>query len=591
MNHTASLKIHRIKKYGHLHLPTLIISLAVSLCAVILLGSTLKASQRDKAILEAEAELTNLSQIITLCTNATNAMAKVVSFGEGDISDFTVLAQEIFDENPILQSVQIAPAGKVSYIYPEQGNEAGKIDLFADPNRRAESLKARDSGKLVIAGPFTLKQGGFGIAVRQPVYLKKGDLFSFWGFAIVIVKMDTLLEKAGFNSIGEFGYQYLLTADVNEEEVYVSGNEAVRRSGIHISREIGGKKWDMYVKESILWQIQILYYGIALLLLLDSFIFSWLRGRNLTLSDKNLTDPLTGIRNRRGFNHALQDMLESDSVSRGYLIAIDINNFKAVNDLYGHDCGDVLLQSFAEEIKCFVGNAGEVSRNGGDEFQIMLRNPDKKWDERLAEFFNGPHQYLYDGISYTYYASAGSVVYPDQERGIRELYRKADLALYCAKASRESKYLRFSDEMLAEPREQTGFNFNDIVTGVPCAMLMYRADEGEEILYANEACVSMFGCESLEDFMKLTRGSFKTLVYPDDVAWAEECIRQQQADPDNNHRDYLEYRIRTKDGHIRLVTDIGRLINHEYYGMVYYVFLLDTEEQRKIRTICRRHDG
>lgn len=135
-------------------------------------------------------------------------------------------------------------------------------------------------------------------------------------------------------------------------------------------------------------------------------------------------------------------MLESDSVSRGYLIVIDINNFKAVNDLYGYDCGDVLLQSFAEEIKCFVGNAGEASGKSGDEFRIMLRNPDKKWDERLAEFFNGSHQYLYDGISYTHYASAGCAVYPDRERGTRELYRKADLALYCAKTSQISEVFR-----------------------------------------------------------------------------------------------------------------------------------------------------
>ena len=70
-----------------------------------------------------------------------------------------------------IESVQLAPDGVVTDIYPAEGNEAGKIDLIHDKDRGESSCYARDNHTVITQGPFELKQGGYGIAVRNPVYL------------------------------------------------------------------------------------------------------------------------------------------------------------------------------------------------------------------------------------------------------------------------------------------------------------------------------------------------------------------------------------------------------------------------------------
>ncbi len=67
-----------------------------------------------------------------------------------------------------IESVQLAPNGVVTDIYPADGNEAGKIDLLHDKDRGKISCYARDNHTIITQGPFELKQGGYGIAVRNP---------------------------------------------------------------------------------------------------------------------------------------------------------------------------------------------------------------------------------------------------------------------------------------------------------------------------------------------------------------------------------------------------------------------------------------
>lgn len=94
-----------------------------------------------------------------------------------------------------VESIQLAPAGIVTDIYPADGNEAGKIDLIHDKERGEISIYARDHHTIVTQGPFELKQGGYGIAVRNPIYLKdeNGQEY-FWGFTIVILRVPDIFQ-------------------------------------------------------------------------------------------------------------------------------------------------------------------------------------------------------------------------------------------------------------------------------------------------------------------------------------------------------------------------------------------------------------
>ncbi|ETX12672.1 hypothetical protein MUS1_01385 [Marinomonas ushuaiensis DSM 15871] len=86
-------------------------------------------------------------------------------------------------------------------------------------------------------------------------------------------------------------------------------------------------------------------------------------------------DPLTSLFNRRGFKVHMTQYIKNwqDHHQPFSLINVDINQFKKVNDEYGHAVGDLLLQRIADYLKNIVGNGGEVSRWGGDEFLILVK--------------------------------------------------------------------------------------------------------------------------------------------------------------------------------------------------------------------------
>lgn len=101
-----------------------------------------------------------------------------------------------------------------------------------------------------------------------------------------------------------------------------------------------------------------------------SRIASRLRGARLQALEQALTDPLTGLRNRRGFDRALE-RLGAAGQPFG-LIHVDLDHFKAVNDRYGHLSGDRVLVAMAHRLRNVVRDADAVARIGGDEFVVLL---------------------------------------------------------------------------------------------------------------------------------------------------------------------------------------------------------------------------
>ena len=100
--------------------------------------------------------------------------------------------------------------------------------------------------------------------------------------------------------------------------------------------------------------------------------------RTTELSRISKLDPLTELYNRRGFEvHMVEYMQQWHEQKQPFgLINIDVNKFKAINDLYGHGVGDFVLKKIAAHLVDVVGQKGEVSRWGGDEFLILLKQID-----------------------------------------------------------------------------------------------------------------------------------------------------------------------------------------------------------------------
>lgn len=155
-------------------------------------------------------------------------------------------------------------------------------------------------------------------------------------------------------------------------------------------------------------------------------------GRVRILSDEAMTDPLTGLSNRRGFTTLAGQYLFTEGHS---LIALDIDYFKRINDTYGHDAGDRVLRDIGRMIKEFCRSTDIVSRFGGEEFIIFLPFTDLEESRRTAERIrNGVQQTQFPGVG-SVTLSAGVTSKDRHICTLEQLINRADAALYDAKRS------------------------------------------------------------------------------------------------------------------------------------------------------------
>ncbi len=166
-------------------------------------------------------------------------------------------------------------------------------------------------------------------------------------------------------------------------------------------------------------------------------------------------DPLTLLPNRRllmdRLDHAL--LTSSRSAQHGAIFFIDLDNFKLLNDTWGHEQGDKLLQQVASRLKERVRKSDTVARLGGDEFVVMiegLHENSKKAaqqanieGEKIMNALNEP--YLVNNANFHSTPSVGLTLFMGHQIPVRELLRRADMAMYQAKSAGRNS-LRFFDE-------------------------------------------------------------------------------------------------------------------------------------------------
>lgn len=163
-----------------------------------------------------------------------------------------------------------------------------------------------------------------------------------------------------------------------------------------------------------------------------------LRQQKEQLHNMALRDPLTGLANRHLLEkHARQAVMHADVEGQHMaVIVIDLDNFKPVNDRYGHDVGDELLQVIAKRLKQAVRGGDMVSRLGGDEFVVVLDSVNKSSDiEAICDkLFNRITEPVCLGeLELTIEASIGVAVFPEDGVQSDVLLRNADMAMYEAK--------------------------------------------------------------------------------------------------------------------------------------------------------------
>ena len=149
------------------------------------------------------------------------------------------------------------------------------------------------------------------------------------------------------------------------------------------------------------------------------------------------SDPLTGVLNRRGFEReAAQRLSHSSDDASGALLFIDLNDFKQINDEYGHAAGDQLLKISVGRLQQSLRSNDIIGRLGGDEFVVLVPDADPHVAEsmaiRLTSTLEQPYRIA--GRDLICAASIGLALYPDHANTLTGLMRAADAAMYRAKA-------------------------------------------------------------------------------------------------------------------------------------------------------------
>ena len=567
-----------------------LIVLLLGMCLVVFIVYKTDTHEKEQRYTTAQLNVSTygerIKNEITNGMEITDTLKQVLISENGKINQFDTIAGNLISDS--VESIQLAPEGVVTDIYPAEENEAGKIDLLHDKDRSRISCYARDNHTIITQGPFELKQGGYGIAVRNPVYLKdKNGQKYFWGFTIVILRVPDIFSNS-IRALSNFGYEYRLS---KTETPWSSAYKVVYQSDGHMTLPssynftIGKENWKFEVTPENGWRNNTLIVTVstiftAITLLLSGLTRVWLVSKENKNKFQILahTDSLTGIYNRCGFDEAAEKMIDRNPKTHFVSALLDIDDFKFINDIYGHAYGDKALKNLADSMKTFFPPDTLLGRNGGDEFCLLLPNytcEDAK--ELLLQFTRLPKTFSYKGKEQPFNISLGYAEYPTFASSHSQLMRCADAALYAIKLHGKNGCMAYREGLQSGVRKQLGFAFKDVSEHLPGAFIIYKADkDDDELFYANHEFLHMTGYKDMDELFRLTKKSFRNLIREDEQQMIESSIWEQI--DSGNENDYIHFHLRKADGSNLSVLDHGRIVESQQYGKVFYVLFTDWED-------------
>lgn len=545
---------------------------------------------RDHAVRQAELNAqvysAELKNDFDMGISATEILEEVLINTGGHLSDFPELARKHM--RSYIGSIQLAPDGVVTDIFPMEGNEGGLIDLLHDPDRGPAAQYAVEHDVVAMQGPFALKQGGMGIAVRNPVFLtdENGERH-FWGFTIVIIKAQELFQFS-FESLESFGYDYRLsatTSPVNQEQKVVLASSEYLDRPAETTFQKGECTWTLEVAPKYGWTVSresaaISIIGAVLVLLLTASV----AGLQVTVAQRKRmkllseTDPLTGLSNRKVLVERVDAFLADSPNSAATEVFLDIDDFKIINDLYGHDIGDEALKNLSRNLVRAFGPKAVVSRTGGDEFGVFLPGMSAEQAEGLIRNASAMDQTFTtaQGKTYTYTISMGYADYPVQGKTREELSRNVDSALYNVKLNGKHGCQRYVPGMVKQSREQLGFSQKDLLKSLPGAGFICHAKD-TCILYANDDLIRLLECGDLEDFNRSYQGMVRNIICSSDF---ERVMRERNEKLEKVPEGgciQCRFRIVTKTGRLRSMLAEARFRHNEVFGDLFFVTALELE--------------
>jgi len=190
----------------------LALGLLISSAVVWQMQANDRQARRNQIYIQASDHASAIQYNLDRALSAVYALATLVQQTRGHISNFDATAETMLTYYPGVSILILAPGGVISNAVPLAGNEkAIGLDLLKDPVMRAETELARATGKLTLAGPLPLRQGGLGLVARMPLFLADDTQQPvFWGFTNVVLRLPQALASAHLPELEQRNLAYRL---------------------------------------------------------------------------------------------------------------------------------------------------------------------------------------------------------------------------------------------------------------------------------------------------------------------------------------------------------------------------------------------
>ena len=343
-----------------------------------------------------------------------------------------------------IRNIGIIENTTIVYNYPMEGNEKSiGVDLATIPEQSENVLKVKEQLVTIFQGPVDLIQGGQGYIIRVPM-LDEDNLY--WGQASIVLKAEVINERI-MAIADRIGLSIAIYTD-EESSHYVLGDKTVLKMKPTVFSELGDTGWIVYAVPEAGWQEYriekiLIFVGMIVLGLLIIYIYYYNKRVHYDLTYAMNHDQLTGLYNRRYLDR-FEEFIENRTIKmrRVYgILHLDVDNFKYINDTYGHYQGDLVLKDISNLLTDYINKEEAVFRIGGDEFIII--SPLITDSPSLELMKKGISIYIKENFQKDEFLrmldiSIGSTLLRKETRDLDKVLREADMNMYEEKNRRKN---------------------------------------------------------------------------------------------------------------------------------------------------------
>jgi diguanylate cyclase (GGDEF)-like protein len=378
---------------------------------------------------------------LTTVLQLSSGMVSYLSVGHKtlDHAEVNAILADIHAKGRNLRNIAIVVGSQTRFVYPLHGNETVLDDDFRQlPDQWPSFETAIRQRQPVLVGPVNLIQGGKGIIYRVPVFVRG----AYWGMVSTVIDIESLfasiMEDMPLN-LFEFALYSRNEIDGGTSLLWGSEDLKFAADAVVVTAKVPNGVWH-YVAKPRSTPVYLDFHSLERLLgllvaLFLAFFARMMLDHRHKMARLALIDPLTSLPNRRIFDDRLEQALQRglrNPNARCAVIFLDLDGFKAINDQYGHETGDLVLQTAASRIREIMRAGDTVARWGGDELVVLTEDTN---EERIGQLVKRIRLVIAAPLKLENHelsigASIGTAMAPQDGNSVAELLRVADSRMY-----------------------------------------------------------------------------------------------------------------------------------------------------------------